>query len=54
MNERVCTSIKFYEKCSVRFASAIRLLGKHCFLPSFANVFKCSDIPWLRDEKINV
>ena len=28
---------KLYEKCSVRFASAIRSLGKHCFLPSSIN-----------------
>ena len=41
MNERVHTSItKLYEKCFVRFASAILSLSKHCFLPSFANVFK--------------
>ena len=28
---------KLYEKCFVRFTSAIRSLGKHCFLPSLAN-----------------
>ena len=28
---------KLCEKCFVRFASVIRLLGKHCFLPSLAN-----------------
>ena len=34
MNERVRTSIK------VCFTSAIRSLGKHYFLPSFANGIK--------------
>ena len=32
MNERVLTSIQV-----ILFASAIRSLGKHCFLPSLAN-----------------
>ena len=30
------------------------VVGQTLFMPSFANVFKCSVIPWLRDEKINV
>ena len=32
MNERVLASIQV-----IRFASTIRSLGKHCFLPSLAN-----------------
>ena len=48
MNERVRTGIKkLYKKCFVphcldeaNFASAILSLGKYCFLPSSANVFK--------------
>ena len=28
---------RLYEKCSIHFASMIRSLGKHCFLPLLAN-----------------
>ena len=35
MNGRVHTSIK-----TIHFASAIRSLDKHCFLPLFANEIK--------------
>ena len=34
-----------------RFALAIRSLGKHCFLPSFANVFKMKCYPLVKGLK---
>ena len=34
-------------------AASVKQMGKHYFLPSFANVFKCSVIPWLRDDLLN-
>ena len=39
---------KLYEKCSVRFALAIRLVAKHCFLPLLANRMKRMS----KDEKM--
>ena len=53
MNERVRISIKLYEKCFVPHRRGETKLGKHCFLPSFANVFKCNVIHWLRDDLLN-
>ena len=35
----------------MNFASAIRSLGKHCFLPSFANVFKMKCYPLVKGCK---
>ena len=39
---------KLYEKCFVRFASTVRSLSKHCFLPSLANRM----IRMSKDEKM--
>ena len=38
---------------NVLYLAALAKLGKHCFLTSFANVFKCSVIPWLKDDLLN-
>ena len=35
----------------IRFASAIRSLGKHCFLSSFVNVFKIKCYPLVKRLK---
>ena len=47
---------KLYEKCFVRFASVIRLLGKHFFLPSLANrmIRMSKDEKMRKNERNNV